>query len=276
MASGIFALLDDIAYLMDDVASSTKIAAQKTSAVLGDDLAVGAKKASEYPPSRELPVLWAIIKGSFLNKLIVVPFILALNYFLPFIIKPVLMIGGLYLAYEGAEKILEFLDLVKHHSEERKLSEKEKIKSAIITDFILSLEIVIIAISTVQDKPFLVQVISVSIVAVLATIGVYGFVALIVRLDDMGIYLIENYDGFLEKIGILMVKSLPYIIKALSVIGTLAMLLVAGGIYLHSLEFLHHLTEPIPALIGEFLIGLILGIFAFFTKQLTSSFLHRS
>jgi len=264
MASGIFALFDDIAYLMDDVAATTKIAAKKTAGILGDDLAVNANKASGYASSRELPVLWAITKGSFLNKLIILPFIFLLSYYAPFIITPLLMIGGVYLAYEGVEKIMEWIFHKDEaaHSSEKNISEKEKIRGAIITDFILSLEIVIIALSAVEKEPFMTQVVSVSITAILATIGVYGIVALIVRMDDMGLYLIEKFDGVLESFGKLLVAALPKVIKALSIIGTFAMLLVAGGIYLHNIHQLHEVLHMLPSLVAEMVVGFVIGLVA--------------
>ena len=261
MASGFFALFDDIAYLMDDVAAASKVAAKKTAGILGDDLAVNANKASGYASSRELPVLWAITKGSFLNKLIILPLIFLLSYYASFLITPILMIGGVYLAYEGVEKIVEYLfHHDKGHSEETKgLSEKEKIKSAIVTDFILSIEIVIIALSSVTNEPFMTQIVSVTIIAFLATVGVYGIVALIVRMDDMGLYLIEKFDGFLEIIGKGLVLALPKVIKSLSVIGTIAMLLVAGGIYLHNIHELHDYLHFLPSLLAELVVGLVIG-----------------
>ena len=159
MASGFFALFDDVAALMDDVAVMTKVSAQKTAGILGDDLAVNANKASGFKPSRELPVLWAITKGSFVNKIIILPLVFLLNYFLPQIITPILMLGGIYLAYEGAEKIYEYFFHKSHsHSTKKDVDEKTKIKSAITTDFILSLEIIIIALSTVSNASFLEQV----------------------------------------------------------------------------------------------------------------------
>jgi len=264
MASGFFALFDDIAYLMDDVAATTKIAAKKTAGILGDDLAVNANKASGYASSRELPVLWAITKGSFLNKLIILPFIFLLSYYAPFIITPLLMIGGVYLAFEGVEKIEEWIFHKNDHEEapEKKLSEKEKIKGAIVTDFILSLEIVIVALGTVAKQPFLTQIVAVSITAVLATIGVYGIVALIVRMDDIGIYLIEKFDGFMEMVGKVLVAALPKVIKALSIIGTFAMLLVAGGIYMHNIHQIHEYFHIFPSLLGEMIVGFIIGVVA--------------
>ncbi len=260
MATGILALLDDIAMLMDDIAVASKFAAKKTSAVLGDDIAVTAKETTDIPSSREIPIILAIIKGSFINKLIILPVVFILNYFFPWIISPILMIGGLYLAYEAGEKILEFTLQKEKHKEKRKLSEKEKIKSALKTDFILSLEIIIIALSSVKDEPLIVQIVATSIVAFLATIGVYGLVALIVRLDDIGIYLIKTGNSLLGKVGRFLVFILPWIIKFLSFTGTLAMLLVAGGIFMHNVHFLHDFLGFMPGLLSDFIVGIVLGV----------------
>ncbi|MGB7785471.1 MAG: DUF808 domain-containing protein [Salinimicrobium sp.] len=272
MASGIFALLDDIASLMDDVAMMSKVAGKKTAGILGDDLAVNAEKASGFMSSRELPVLWAITKGSFLNKLIILPLAFLLSAFLPSAVTIILLIGGLYLAYEGAEKIWEFFFPHAHEeetpnlenlSEEAILSrEKEKVKSAILTDFILSVEIVIIALGSVESEELLTRIMVVSLIAVAATIGVYGIVALIVRMDEFGAKLIDlndRDDSFSDKVGGFLVNALPKVIKSLSVIGTIALLLVSGGIFLHNLHFLHELFENVPAIIIEFFTGLIVG-----------------
>ncbi|MFN3996972.1 DUF808 domain-containing protein [Algoriphagus sp.] len=273
MASGLFALLDDIATLMDDVAVLSKVAAKKTAGILGDDLAVNAEKASGFVSDRELPVLWAIMKGSLLNKVIILPVAFLLSAFYPPAIIAILVIGGLYLAYEGAEKIYEYL--VPHpkeaHSrlepeltEEQILAlEKQKIKSAITTDFILSVEIVIIAMSTVVDKPLGTQIGVVSVIALIATVGVYGIVGLIVRMDEFGYKLIalnEDLDSFSDKVGRLLVNALPWVIRFLGVVGTLALLLVSGGIFAHNINFFHHLFESWPTMVKEFVIGLVVGI----------------
>ena len=262
MASGFFALFDDIATLMDDVAVMSKSAAKKTAGILGDDLAVNANKASNFPPSRELPVLWAITKGSFINKLILLPIVFLLSAFASWLIVPILMLGGLYLAYEGIEKIWEWIDNSHHQEGSKDIDEKSKIRSAILTDFILSIEIVIIALGSVVDEPLKVQIPVVSFVAFLATIGVYGIVALIVRMDDMGYALvrISGDRGVGAYIGRALVMLLPRVIKALSIIGTIAMLLVAGGIYLHHIDTLHHLFSNLPSLLAELIIGTSLGI----------------
>lgn len=275
MASGFFALLDDIAAIMDDVAAMSKIATKKTAGILGDDLAVNAENASGFASSRELPVLWAITKASFLNKIIILPIAFLLSAFFPIAIIIILIAGGLYLAFEGVEKIFHYLFhrkkttvdySQKSLSEEEILKlEKTKIKSAILTDFILSIEIIIIALGTVLDKSLSLQITVVSIIALLATVGVYGIVALIVRMDEVGYRLIKSNDkekSFSKFIGNLLVQSLPKIIKSLSVIGTIALLLVAGGIFSHNIAFLHHFLNEIPAIIKDFILGLLVGIVA--------------
>ncbi len=275
MASGFFALLDDVGALMDDVASMAKISTKKTAGILGDDLAVNAEKASGFVASREIPVLWAIMKGSFVNKLIILPVAFLLSAFLPVAVTVVLVLGGIYLAYEGAEKVYEYL--VPHANESEKVSkdglskdeilelEKAKIKSAIVTDFILSVEIVIIALGSVIGIPLLNQILVVTIVALIATVGVYGIVALIVRMDDFGYSLINFNDkdkSISDFFGHLLVNALPWVIKSLGVIGTIALLLVAGGIFIHNLDFLHSFLETWPSLIREFIVGIAFGVVA--------------
>ncbi len=274
MASGIFAVLDDIAALMDDVALASKVATQKTAGILGDDLAVNAEKATGFLSSREIPVLWGITKGSFLNKLIIVPIALLLNAFFPMAIKVILICGGLFLAYEGAHKIYDFLfhkeveghEVVEDVEQDGAVAEKAKIKSAITTDFILSIEIVIIALGTVLDKPLAIQIMTVSIVSIVATVGVYGIVALIVRMDDAGYKLINksNNKGFLSALGGFLVKALPIVIKVLGIVGTLALILVAGGIFAHNIEYFHHLLGNWPSALKEALFGLIAGFSVLF------------
>ncbi|WP_278353841.1 DUF808 family protein [Chryseobacterium gleum] len=276
MASGFFAILDDIAALMDDVAVTSKIATQKTAGILGDDLAVNAEKATGFLSSRELPVLWAITKGSFINKLIILPIAFLLNWLYKPAIEMILILGGIYLAFEGVEKIIEFLfhrskkghEVIKESDEEEnsEASEKAKINSAIRTDFILSIEIIIIALGTViqQEHPLLTQIITVTFVSFLATVGVYGIVALIVRMDDAGFSLIKkSHDkGFFSKIGHLLVKALPVIIKLLGIVGTVALILVSGGIFAHNIHYLHELLPTWPAMLKEFTFGLVGGIAA--------------
>lgn len=272
MASGLFALLDDIAALMDDVAVMSKVAGKKTAGILGDDLAVNAEKASGFLSDRELPVLWAITKGSFINKLIILPVAFLLSAFVPVVIKIILIIGGLYLAYEGAEKIYEWIVPHKHDEDIHELAdlsknemlkhEQSKIKSAILTDFILSVEIVIIALGTVEEAELLQQIVVVSIIAMIATVGVYGIVALIVRMDEFGLKLIninERDDSFSDMVGKLLVGALPWVIKSLGIIGTIALLLVSGGIFVHNIHFIHDLVHAMPSILGEFLVGAVVG-----------------
>lgn len=270
MASGFFAILDDIAALMDDVAVATKVATHKTAGILGDDLAVNAEKATGFLSSREIPVLWAITKGSLLNKLIIVPIALLLNAFLPAAIKIILILGGLYLAYEGVEKIIEFIfhrpkkseEVIEQVKHDDRTAEAAKVKSAVATDFILSIEIVIIALGTVLEESLTTQIATVSVVALIATIGVYGIVALIVRMDDAGYKLMKYAQdkGLLAKLGSLLVKSLPFIIRLLSVVGTIALLLVSGGIFAHNIEYFHHVFPEIQVTFKELALGLIAGL----------------
>lgn len=283
MASGFFALLDDIASLMDDVATMGKVAGKKTASILGDDLAVNAEKASGFMASRELPVLWSITKGSLLNKVIILPIAFGLSALLPAAITVILVIGGLYLAYEGAEKIYEFFfphahdskpKLKKELSKEAALElEKKQVKSAIVTDFILSVEIIIIALGAVTQEALPVKIMVVTAIALAATVGVYGIVALIVRMDDFGFKLVKlnpENDTFSDKVGLLLVNALPKVIKSLSVIGTIALLMVSGGIFVHNLPFMHHLEEqlPLPGIVFEMLSGLLIGAVVLFLIQM--------
>lgn len=289
MASGFFVLLDDIAAIMDDVAAMSKIATKKTAGILGDDLAVNAEKASGFVSSRELPVLWAIGKGSLVNKLIILPIAFLLSAFLPVAIIVILVLGGLYLAYEGAEKIYEYFFPHEHAKPEISLKpmteeeilthEKDKIKSAIVTDFILSVEIVIIALGTVIGKPISSQIAVVSIVALIATVGVYGIVALIVRMDEVGLKLIQRSTkekSLSKTIGNLLVQALPKVIKSLAVIGTIALLSVAGGIFVHNIDFLHHLLPQVPAFITEFAVGLLFGCIALLLVNLFKKIIKKT
>lgn len=267
--------MDDIAALLDDVAAMSKVAAKKTAGILGDDLAVNAEKASGFASSRELPVLWAITKGSFINKLIILPIAFLLSAFLPWAVTVILILGGIYLAFEGAEKIYEFFFPHAHSDEslvEENLTEaeilaieKQRVKAAIVTDFILSIEIVIIALGTVVEETLTTQIIVVSIIAIVATVGVYGIVALIVRMDEVGFKLIKkskSENSFLKKMGTVLVQALPKVIKALSIIGTIALLLVAGGIFVHYIDFFHHFLPQLPSILTEFIVGLLVGFAA--------------
>lgn len=274
MASGFFAILDDIGALMDDIAVTSKLATKKTAGILGDDLAVNAEKATGFLSSREIPVLWAITKGSFINKVIIIPFIFLLKWLYEPAITYILILGGIYLAYEGVEKIIEFLfhrnkkghEVVEESTlpEEDEKSEKSKISSAIKTDFILSLEIVIIALGTVIEKqhPLLTQILSVSFVAIIATVGVYGIVALIVRMDDAGFFLMKKSGnkGFFSGLGQVLIKALPIVIKILGVVGTIALLLVSGEIFLHNIDYIHHLFPE--NIFSKFGLGIVFGLAA--------------
>jgi len=278
--SGFFALLDDIASLMDDVSVMAKVAGKKTAGILGDDLAVGADQASRFRASRELPVLWKITKGSFLNKLIILPFAFLLSAFLPQVIVPVLLIGGVYLSYEGVEKIIHTFFHKKKHDiseivktetdEELLLAEKSKIKSTILTDFILSIEIIMIALGTVTEETLGMQIVVVSIIAIVATIGVYGIVALMVRMDDVGYKLIriaKNKNKIINNvyasIGKALIWTLPKLIQLLAVVGTIAMLLVGGGMYVHNIPVIHDFFHALPSLLSELIMGLIVGFIAY-------------
>ncbi|MBU3016032.1 DUF808 domain-containing protein [Poseidonibacter lekithochrous] len=280
MASGIFALLDDLAILADDIALSTKIATQKTAGILGDDLAVNAEKATGFKQDRELKVIWEITKGSLKNKAIILPISFILSAIAPWTIPIILVFGGLYLLYEGAEKIEEYFHKKSHTKDEEVLKnstnedvlsvEKQKIKAAVITDFILSIEIVILALGTVLDQPLTTQIISTTIVALLATFGVYGIVALIVRIDNLGFYLIKK-----EKVslGNFFIALMPKLIKILSIVGTIAMILVGGGILSHNIEYVHHLfISAIPVILNEFIIGLVVGFIVLFVINIAKSF----
>jgi uncharacterized protein len=275
MASGIFAILDDVALLLDDAAAMSKVAAKKTAGILGDDLAVNAEKATGFHASRELPVIWAITKGSFINKLIILPAAFLLSAYLPWLIVPILLIGGAYLCFEGAEKVYEWFaghakgEIAAEASadpQEILRREASKIKAAVRTDFILSIEIVVIALGTVMAQPFPIQVMVVGFVALLATVGVYGLVALLVRMDDTGFYLMRRADSLqggmarvLRWSGGALVAALPQVIRLLGVVGTIAMLLVGGGMFVHNIEAVHHALAVLPSLAADLTAGLIVG-----------------
>jgi predicted DNA repair protein MutK len=266
MASvGLLALIDDIATILDDITLMTKVAAKKTAGVLGDDLALNAQQVSGIDASRELPVVWAVAKGSFINKLILVPAALLISAFLPWLVTPLMMLGGLYLCYEGVEKLAhkfihEEAEDDAHHNElvhavttpEVDIAEfeKSKIKGAIRTDFILSAEIIVISLGVAQGAPILTQTIVVSLIAIAMTIGVYGLVAGIVKFDDAGLALITSagkdwFTRFKRVMGQTILWIAPKFMKFLSVVGMLAMFLVGGGILVHGMDFLHHWIESI-------------------------------
>ncbi|WP_339134776.1 MAG: DUF808 domain-containing protein [Candidatus Electrothrix sp. GW3-4] len=275
MPSGIFAILDDIAMLLDDASAMSKIAAKKTAGILGDDLAVNAEKATGFQASRELPVIWAITKGSLLNKIIILPAALLLSTYMDWLIVPILLLGGAYLCFEGAEKMYEWLAHrfaknahgdASHPSSTKKLSEKEKIRSAVRTDFILSIEIIVIALESVMDQQLVMQLLVVSFIALLATVGVYGLVALLVKLDDMGFYLVQYAQSItgllstlLTKVGKLLIASLPKLIRLLEFVGTIAMLLVGGGMYVHNIAVVHAGLHFMPTMLASLVAGLVVG-----------------
>lgn len=255
MASGLLLLLDDIATILDDVALMSKMAAKKTAGVLGDDLALNAQQVTGVRADRELPIVWKVAKGSFVNKLILVPLALIISVIAPWLINPLLMLGGLFLCYEGVEKVLHTIMHKKAStSEEAKAEleteeldlatfEKEKIKGAVRTDFILSAEIVVITLGTVATATLMTKVSVLSVIAVVMTIGVYGLVGMIVKIDDLGLYLTEQSTSFKQTIGRGLLAFAPILMKLLSIVGTIAMFLVGGGIINHTIPLLHHLTE---------------------------------
>ena len=259
MSTSLFALLDDIATVLDDVAAMTKVAAGRTAGVLGDDLALNAEQVSGVRAERELPVVWAVFKGSARNKGILVPLALLLAAFAPFLIQPLLILGGCYLCFEGFEKVFakylhpgeedttaaQVVSALRNPDIDLVEFEQEKIKGAIRTDFVLSAEIIVISMGTVQDAAFITQVFTVITMAVLMTIGVYGLVAGIVKLDDAGLHLTQTADGnkFRAWAGERILDFAPYLMKGLSIVGTAAMFLVGGGIILHGNAPLHHVLQ---------------------------------
>ncbi|MET0282004.1 MAG: DUF808 domain-containing protein, partial [Steroidobacteraceae bacterium] len=250
MASSLLALLDDITSVLDDVALMTKVAAKKTAGVLGDDLALNAEQVSGVQANREIPVVWAVAKGSLRNKAILVPAALAVSALIPWLITPLLMLGGLFLCYEGFEKLWHKLvhrrsEAAEHAAHVNALAdpridlvafEKEKIGGAIRTDFILSAEIIVIALGTVAGKPFAVQVGVVVGIALVMTVGVYGLVAGIVKLDDAGLHLSQRASAPLRAIGAGLLRTAPWLMKGLAIAGTAAMFLVGGGILTHGVH----------------------------------------
>ncbi|MGQ0530716.1 MAG: DUF808 domain-containing protein [Panacagrimonas sp.] len=261
-ASSLLTLLDDIATTLDDVAVMTKVAAKKTAGVLGDDLALNAQQVSGVKADRELPVVWAVAKGSALNKLILVPAALAISAVMPWAILPLLMIGGAFLCYEGFHKIAhKFLhsaaEDAAHHAEHLKALadpqvdiatfERDKIKGAIRTDFILSAEIVVISLGTMADADFTRQLLVLSSISIAMTVGVYGLVAGIVKLDDAGLYLSQAVDRARRSLGRAILWFAPRLMKTLSVVGTAAMFMVGGGIVVHGIAPLHHAVEDLAA-----------------------------
>ncbi|WP_192553112.1 DUF808 domain-containing protein [Pseudomonas sp. IzPS59] len=264
--SSLLVLIDDIATVLDDVALMSKMAAKKTAGVLGDDLALNAQQVSGVRAEREIPVVWAVAKGSFVNKLILVPSALAISAFVPWLVTPLLMVGGAYLCFEGFEKLAHPLlhgkdeDQTEHAQLTEAVAdpatdlvayEKDKIKGAIRTDFILSAEIIAITLGTVAEASLTQQVIVMSGIAVVMTVGVYGLVAGIVKLDDLGLWLTQKPGAAAKRIGNAILRAAPYMMKGLSVIGTAAMFLVGGGILTHGVPVVHHWIESVAAAAGS-------------------------
>lgn len=262
MATSLLALLDDIATILDDVAVLSKVAAKKTAGVLGDDLALNAQQVSGVKADREIPVVWAVCKGSFINKLILVPAALAISAFAPWAVTPLLMVGGAFLCFEGFEKLAhKFMHSAPEQAAERAALtaavanpqvdllalEKDKIKGAVRTDFILSAEIIAITLGTVQGKDFSTQLFVLSTIAIVMTVGVYGLVAGIVKLDDAGLYLSQAGSNLRRSVGRAILWLAPWLMKGLSIAGTAAMFLVGGGILTHGLAPLAHVIEGITA-----------------------------
>lgn len=281
--SSLLLLIDDIATVLDDVSLMTKMAAKKTAGVLGDDLALNAQQVSGVRAEREIPVVWAVARGSFLNKLILVPAALAISAFAPWLVTPLLMIGGAYLCFEGFEKLAhkflhskaedqaehaQLIEAVADPAVDLVAFEKDKIKGAVRTDFILSAEIIAITLGTVADAPLMQQVIVLSGIAIVMTVGVYGLVAGIVKLDDLGLWLTQKPGQMAKRIGGAILSAAPYMMKSLSVIGTAAMFMVGGGILTHGVPAAHHWIESVSQSTGGFslimptLLNAVAGIIA--------------
>ncbi len=263
--------LSNLLGLIDDIAGMTKLATQKTASIVTDDIAVSAEQVSGFDNKRELPVILAVAKGSLVNKVILVPLALLLSAFAPFLITPLLLAGGLYLAYEGVEKIIDYFHKQQDSSSKMPLAnEKHQIKGAIRTDFVLSIEIIVIALSSVEGETLIVQAVTLSIVAIAITIAIYGLVALIVKIDDLGFYLNKQSNKAAKKLGNTLLILAPHILKGIALIGTIAMLLVAGNIYWHhglsELTWMSSLKSYVEAPSLKLLmycgLGALLGLFA--------------
>ncbi|AUI66356.1 MULTISPECIES: DUF808 domain-containing protein [Glaesserella] len=268
--SSLFTLLDDIASVLDDVALMTKAATKKTAGVIGDDLALNANQVSgkDIKPERELPIIWAVAKGSLINKVILIPIALLLSVYLPVLINPLLMIGGAYLCFEGVEKLLhKFLHKADSHEPQEIVSEADKIKGAVRTDFILSAEIIIIALGVLQGSTTLTKVLSLSAIGIGITLFVYGLVGLIVKLDDIGLWMLNKKSTLSQGIGKGLLFIMPWFMKSLSVIGTIAMFLVGGGIFTHTVPFIHHFIEGLQIDLAflsfvDLVVGVVIGSIA--------------
>jgi predicted DNA repair protein MutK len=274
MATSLFALLDDIATVLDDVSVMSKVAAKKTAGVLADDLAVNAERVTGVSAARELPVIWAVAKGSAVNKCILVPAALLLSAFAPWAITPVLILGGTFLCFEGMEKVAhKFLHPESEAEAEQKIHEalqdpnvdmktleQQKIKGAIRTDFILSAEIIVITLGAVATASLVTQIGTLITIAALMTVGVYGVVAAIIKMDDLGLALTKRPREFTQRVGHWILAFAPKFMKFLSIAGTIAMFLVGGGIVAHGIPALHHLQETIEAAVGGGLLGSVAGL----------------
>lgn len=270
MASGLLVLLDDIAMILDDVATMTKVAVKKSAGILGDDLALNAQQVTGIDSKRELPVVWAVAKGSFWNKVILVPLALLLSSVAPWAIEPLMIAGGAFLCFEGCEKLAHKFFHPKEegqHREEHKAhlvdpnidivaAEKAKVRGAIRTDFILSAEIVVITLGSVASAIFMTRLLVLISISLLMTVGVYGLVAGIVKLDDVGLSLMRRpperpFSAMLARLGRSIVSAAPYLMKFLSIVGTAAMFLVGGGILAHGVPALHHWIEDMQSYLGS-------------------------
>ncbi len=285
-ASSLLTLLDDIASTLDDVATMTKVATKKTAGVLGDDLALNAQQMTGLNADRELPLVWSVAKGSAVNKLILVPLAVGISQFVPWLVTPLLMAGGLFLCFEGFEKIYEKFFHKDHEEKVEKPTnpvaplpedyEKERVKGAVRTDFILSAEIIVISLGTVAQAPLLQQFSVLIGISVIMTIGVYGLVAIIVKLDDLGIYLsAEKNSPAVRKLGRGILAFAPLLMRFLGIAGTIAMFLVGGGILVHGIPFLHHIEESHGALAGgalSLVTGLVAGGFVVLLLGLVKKF----
>jgi len=282
--TSLLALIDDIATILDDVSLMTKAATKKTAGVLGDDLALNAQQVTGVKPARELPVVWAVAKGSMVNKAILVPAAVAISFFVPWLVTPLLMLGGAFLCFEGAEKLAhkflhakadeqhkkELREALKKPDVDLKVLEKQKIKGAIRTDFILSAEIIAITLGIVTGEGIVMQFVVLSVVAVMITVVVYGLVAGIVKLDDGGLYLSQKDSELAQRVGNGILWLAPYLMKGLSILGTIAMFLVGGGILVHGIPPVYNaiehfamdfggLSSTLIPMLANGLIGLLAG-----------------
>lgn len=299
--SSLLTLLDDIATLLDDISVMGKIAAKKTAGVLGDDLSLNAQQVTGVKANRELPVVWGVAKGSFLNKLILVPLALVISAWASWAITPLLMLGGAFLCYEGVEKVVHSFHKDKsEQSDEARLKrlqnlnqqeamafEKKKIKGAVRTDFILSAEIVAITLGIVSEAPLLNQVLVLSGIAILVTVGVYGIVAGIVKIDDLGMWMQQKSSSLAKAVGGALLAMAPKLMKVLSVVGTLAMFLVGGGIIVHGIPAAHHfiahyaegfngLVNVLVTNVANLIVGFIVGSIVLFAVNMIAKLRGKS